>query len=117
MPWLAWIWLIAFSRSRSRAAASKSSASDAAVISLTSRSCTARLLPCRKSSVSAHQLAIGRSHPRRPTQGALQRLIWNSRQGRVRAANTESEQERSRKARCRVLRVRVTAPALAKGPK
>ena len=53
----------------------------------------------------------------RLTQGALQRLIWNSRQGRVRLSNTESEQERSRKARCKVLRVRLTAPALAKGPK
>ena len=53
----------------------------------------------------------------RSTQGALQRLIWNSRQGRVRLSNTESEQERSRKARCRVFSVRLTAPALAKGPK
>ncbi len=33
------------------------------------------------------------------------------------ASNTESEQERSRKARCSVLSVRLTAPALAKGPK
>ena len=53
----------------------------------------------------------------RPTQGALQRLIWNSRQGRVRDSNTESEHERSRNARCNVFSVRFTAPALANGPK
>ncbi len=37
----------------------------------------------------------------RPTQGAVQRLIWNCRQGRVRVEKTPSEQERSGKARCR----------------
>ena len=47
------------------------------------------------------------------THGALQRLIWNKRHGRVRLSNTESEQERNRKARCRVLSVRLTAPTLA----
>ena len=36
----------------------------------------------------------------RPTQGAVQRLIWYCRQGRVRVENTPSEQERSGKARC-----------------
>jgi len=37
----------------------------------------------------------------RPTHGAVQRLIWYCRQGRVRVENTPSEQERSGKARCR----------------
>ena len=49
--------------------------------------------------------------------GAAQRLIWKRRQGRVRVSNTESEHDRSRKARCSVLRVRFTATADAKGPK
>src|SRR5688572_21808696 len=53
----------------------------------------------------------------RPTQGAEQRLIWNCRHGRVRLWNTGSEQERSRKAFCRVVMVRLTAPADANGPK
>ena len=53
----------------------------------------------------------------RPTQGALQRLIWYSRQGRVRLANTLSLQERSRNAFCSATSVRLTAPAEANGPK
>jgi hypothetical protein len=38
-------------------------------------------------------------------------------QGRVRLSNTLSEQERSRKAFCRQLTVRLTAHAEANGPK
>ena len=53
----------------------------------------------------------------RPTQGALQRLIWYSRQGRVRLANMLSLHERSRNAFCSAIRVRLTAPAEANGPK
>ena len=53
----------------------------------------------------------------RPTQGAVQRLIWYCRQGRVRLSSTESEQERSGNARCSALIVRFTAPAEANGPK
>jgi len=52
-----------------------------------------------------------------PTQGAEQRLIWYSRQGRVRLSNMLSEQLRSRNAFCNWFSVRFTAPALAKGPK
>jgi hypothetical protein len=48
--------------------------------------------------------------------GAEQRLIWNSRQGRVLASKYESEQDRSKKARSSALMVRLTAPAEAKGP-
>ena len=53
----------------------------------------------------------------RSTQGAEQRLIWNSRQGRLRVEKTWSEQERSRKAFSSAVTVRLTAPAEAKGPK
>ena len=53
----------------------------------------------------------------RPTQGALQRLIWYSRQGRVRLVNTLSLHERNRNAFCNATRVRLTAPAEANGPK
>ena len=40
-------------------------------------------------------------------------MIWWSMQGRVRASNTLSEQERSRKAFCRMLTVRFTAQVSA----
>ena len=52
----------------------------------------------------------------RPTQGALQRLIWCNRQGRVRDEKVASVQDRSRNTRCNWFSVRFTAPALAKGP-
>ena len=52
----------------------------------------------------------------RPTQGAEQRLIWYSRQGRVRLANTVSAQERSRNTRCMAVTVWFTAQAEANGP-
>ena len=51
-----------------------------------------------------------------PVQGAEQRLIWNSRQGRVRLSNTASEQERIRNARCSAVMVRFTAQTEANGP-
>jgi excinuclease ABC subunit C len=50
------------------------------------------------------------------TVTALQRLIWCSRQGRVRLANTVSWQERSRNTRCSAVTVWFTAQADAKGP-
>ena len=52
----------------------------------------------------------------RSTQGAEQRLIWCSRQGRVRVVNTLSEQERSRNTRCIAVTVWFTAQAEANGP-
>ncbi len=52
----------------------------------------------------------------RPTQGAEQRLIWCSRQGRLRLANTVSAQERSRNTRCIAVTVWLTAQAEANGP-
>src|SRR3546814_7212245 len=52
-----------------------------------------------------------------PTQGAVQRLIWYCRQGRVRLANSLSVQLRSGKARDRAFSVTWTAPVEAKGPK
>ena len=51
-----------------------------------------------------------------PTQGALHRLIWCSRQGRERLANTVSWQDRSRNTRCMAVTVWFTDQALAKGP-
>ena len=57
------------------------------------------------------------SCPIRSTQGAEQRLIWYCRQGRVRLAKMLSLHERSRKARCSAVIVRLTAPAEANGPK
>ena len=81
-----------------------------------SRVITARLLPRKKS----WACSTSRSYSpwlTRSTQGALQRLIWCSMQGRERLSNTLSEQERSKNAFCRLLTVRLTAQAEAKGPK
>src|SRR5579862_276970 len=116
IPWCAWMWLIARRRSRKRAARSKSSASEAAFISPTSRDCTPLLLPVRKASASHTRLRYSSSLIL-CVHGALQRLIWYRRHGRVRDSNTESEQERRRNARCSALSVRLTAPAEANGPK
>jgi hypothetical protein len=52
----------------------------------------------------------------RSTQGAEQRLIWCSRQGRARLAKKLSVQDRSRNSFWRAFSVRVTDPALANGP-
>ena len=52
----------------------------------------------------------------RPTQGPLHRLIWKSRQGRVRLEKVASVQLRSKNTRCNWFSVLFTAPALAKGP-
>lgn len=51
------------------------------------------------------------------TQGPEQRLIWNSRQGRVRLANTVSSQVRSRNTFWISWIDSLTAQALGKGPK
>ena len=61
---------------------------------------TSRLRPPRKPRTSS-TMASYSALSMRPTQGAVQRLIWYCRQGRVRVENTPSEQERSGKARCR----------------
>jgi hypothetical protein len=53
----------------------------------------------------------------RPTQGALQRRIWCSRQGRERFWYTGFSQVRSRKVRCSRWMLSRTAWALGKGPK
>ena len=74
------------------------------------------VLPDRKSRRLAHQRGVVVDVDP-PTQGAEQRLIWYSRQGRVRLSNIASEQVRSRNARCSALSVRLTAQAEAKGPK
>ena len=51
------------------------------------------------------------------TQGALQRWIWYSRQGRERLANTVSSQVRSRNTFCSSWMLPCTAQALGYGPK
>ncbi|MCY1511944.1 hypothetical protein D9M68_463860 [compost metagenome] len=53
----------------------------------------------------------------RPTQGPLQRLIWYSRQGRVRLAYTVSSQVRRRNTFCSSWIDSFTAHALGYGPK
>ena len=53
----------------------------------------------------------------RPTQGAVQRLIWYCRQGRVRFSKMLSGQERIGNARSSAPRVSLTAPEDANGPK
>ena len=60
---------------------------------------TSRLRPPRKPRTSS-TIESYSGLSMRPTQGAVQRLIWYCRQGRVRAEKTPSEQERSGKARC-----------------
>ena len=62
--------------------------------------CTSRFLPPRKSRTSFTIVSYS-GFSMRATHGAVQRLIWYCRQGRVRVENTPSEQERSGKARCR----------------
>jgi len=59
---------------------------------------TSRLRPPRKSRTSLTMVSYS-GLSIRPTQGAVQRLIWYCRQGRVRVENTPSEHERSGKAR------------------
>ena len=51
------------------------------------------------------------------THGPEQRLIWYSRQGRVRLANTVSSQVRSRNTFCSIWIDSLTAHALGYGPK
>ena len=53
----------------------------------------------------------------RPTQGAVQRLIWYCRQGRVRFSKMLSGQERIGNARSSAPSVSLTAPEEANGPK
>ncbi len=102
-------------RSRIAAARSNSSASEAFSISSTSACCTSVLLPERNCFVSSTRAAYSPGVTR-STQGAEQRRIWKSRQGRVRVESTESLQERSRKLRWIRLRVWLTAHAEANGP-
>jgi hypothetical protein len=70
-------------RSRNRAAFSKSSASAEAFISRANRWRIARLRPKRKSRACVTSSAYS-GGAISPVQGAEQRLIWNSRHGRVR---------------------------------
>ena len=102
-------------RSRTAAARSNSRVSAARSISAASSCCTTPDLPARK------DLAWVTSRPYsssliRPTQGAEQRLIWCSRQGRVRFTKTVSAQDRSRNTRCIAVTVWFTAQAEANGP-
>ena len=60
---------------------------------------TSRLRPPRKPRTSS-TIAAYSGFSMRPTHGAVQRLIWYCRQGRVRVENMPSEHERNGKARC-----------------
>ena len=63
------------------------------------------------------QRGVARPASIRPTQGAVQRLIWYCRQGRVRFSKMLSGQERIGNARSSAPSVSLTAPEDANGPK
>ena len=103
-------------RSRTAAARSNSSASAACSISAGEFLLHDGRLAGQERLGLADQLAVIRRARYGPTQGAEQRLIWYSRHGRVRLANTVSAQERSRNTRCIAVTVWLTAQAEANGP-
>ena len=110
-----WTLVSARMRSRTAAARSNSSASAAASISVARSRWTLLARPERKARAWSTRPAYSVSLMR-PTQGAEQRLIWCSRQGRERFLNTVSRQERSRNTRCMAVTVWLTDQAEAKGP-
>ena len=97
------------------AARSKSSVPEAFSISPASSSFTAWLLPDRNALASRTSSVYSAKSISR-VQGPEQRLIWWSRQGRVRLSKKPSEHDRSRKARCSAVIVRLTAHTDANGP-
>src|SRR5260370_27767433 len=97
------------------AARSKSTAAEAFSLDGASSSFTAWLLPDRNALASRTSSPYSAKSISR-VQGPEQRLIWCSRHGRVRLSKNPSEQERSRKARCSAVMVRLTAPTEAHGP-
>ena len=84
-------------------------------ISVASSSFTAWLLPERNAFASRTSSPYSAKSISR-VQGPEQRLIWYSKHGRARLSKNPSEQERSRKARCSAVIVRLTAQTEANGP-